>query len=86
MEHEPGFSTTTMVAEVEKNREQYTSLLNQLAEKELKEITNLRNFRLLNSSAALLTIISIVITIICLINKRKRKMEDFYLKLENESN
>ncbi|ECB9787953.1 hypothetical protein FLW04_10500 [Listeria monocytogenes] len=86
MEQELGFATTTMVAEVEKNREQYTSLLNQLAEKELKEITNLRNFRLLISSAALLTIISIVITIICLINKRKRKMEDFYRKLENESN
>lgn len=86
MEHELGFATTTMVAEVEKNREQYTSLLNQLAEKELKEITNLRNFRLLISSATLLTIISIVITIICLINKRKRKREDFYRKLENESN
>ncbi|EAD1188115.1 hypothetical protein NLN98_000418 [Listeria monocytogenes] len=86
MEQELGFATSTMIAEVEKNREQYTSLLNQLAEKELKEITNLRNFRLLISSATLLTIIAIVITIICLINKRKRKMEDFYLKLENESN
>ncbi|MCT78210.1 hypothetical protein DVU53_06960 [Listeria monocytogenes] len=86
MEQELGFATSTMIAEVEKNREQYTSLLNQLAEKKLKEITNLRNFRLLISSATLLTIISIVITIICLINKRKRKMEDFYLKLENESN
>ncbi|HAA6134356.1 TPA_asm: hypothetical protein GGB68_06060 [Listeria monocytogenes] len=86
MEQELGFATFTMIAEVEKNREQYTSLLNQLAEKELKGITNLRNFRLLISSATLLTIISIVITIICLINKRKRKMEDFYLKLENESN
>ncbi|ECB9615308.1 hypothetical protein FLR13_13375, partial [Listeria monocytogenes] len=69
MEQELGFATFTMIAEVEKNREQYTSLLNQLAEKELKEITNLRNFRLLISSATLLTIISIVITIICLINK-----------------
>ncbi|EAC9041660.1 hypothetical protein KV61_00055 [Listeria monocytogenes] len=84
MEQELGFAISTMIAEVEKNREQYTSLLNQLAEKELKEITNLRNFRLLISSATLLTIISIVITIICLINKRKR--EDFYRKLENESN
>ncbi|EKZ3391506.1 hypothetical protein REL40_001013 [Listeria monocytogenes] len=70
-----GISTTTIVEEV-KNREDYSTLLNKLAEKELKGITTLRNFRLLVSSIFLIIVI-LLIAITYLAKKRQRITEDF---------
>lgn len=71
-----GISTTTIVEEVKKNREDYSTLLNKLAEKELKGITTLRNFRLLVSSIFLIIVI-LLIAITYLAKKRQRISEDF---------
>lgn len=71
-----GISTTTIVEEVKKNREDYSTLLNKLAEKELKGIATLRNFRLLVSSIFLIIVI-LLIAITYLAKKRQRITEDF---------